>query len=325
MYHSNKVIRLLAKSFLLSMGLTLVACGGGGGESSTGVVYTGSTSQADVDDTNTQTFASAIMDGSQDSQDNLNNLAFAVATDDSTSSQNKQYALLSTLVKQVKNNIENNNLESPNLVSAATQSQTVQGTCLGKEGSFTITGTSSSTGANVSIAYSSYCEAASGFEVTLSGSISAVVVITGSEISSMNITIPRLSIIVTDTNTSTTYTNEFSGAISATFTAGVIDSMSVSVNFIENGTVYKISGLSYTQSGPDISISGKIYHPDHGFVNFATTEPFALYNDQLCDGTLEVTGANSNFTITADATCESYTYSGTNKDSVAFSGSFTSL
>lgn len=324
MSHTNKTIRLSAKIFLLGIGLTLVACGGGG-ESSTGVVYTGSTSAADVDDTNIQTYSSAIMDGSQDSQDNLNNIPFSVVTDDNTSSQNKQYALLNTLVKQVKNDFENNNLESPNLVSAATQPPVV-GNCPGKEGSFTITGTSSSTGANLSITYSSYCVTTSGIEVTLSGSLSAVVVISDSVISSMDITIPRLSITVTDTNTSTTYANEFSGTISATFApAGALDSMSVSVNFVENGKVYKISGLSYTQTGAGISISGKIYHPDYGFVTYTTTDPFALYNDQLCDGTLEVTGANSNFTITVNTDCSTYTYSGTNKDSVAFSGSFTSL
>ena len=43
-----------------------------------------------------------------------------------------------------------------------------------------------------------------------------------------------------------------------------------------------------------IEISGRFYHPDHGYVTLETTEPFVLYteNDWPASGILVVTGAN---------------------------------
>lgn len=320
---TNKIIRLSTKTFLLSLGLTLVACGGGGGGSSpTGIVYTGSTDPADVDNTNTQTYSAAIMDGSQDSQENLNNFGITAITTDGGVNQNKQHAMLSAFVQQVKTDIENNNFGGTNLISGATQ--TITGDCLGKEGTITISSAQTSTSVTVSMTYSSYCTEFVGTTTTISGSLTAVVALSGSSITSMNITIPH--IVMTTANGTTTYTNEFSGSIAVAFTAGgELENMTISVNFTENGKVYKITSMSYATSNSNITISGTIYHPDYGYVTFTATEPFALYNDQLCGGTLTVTGVNSNFTITADATCESYTYSGTNNLGNLFSGSFTSL
>lgn len=337
MSHSRKYIQLLTKLSLFGIGLTLVACGGGGdpapaggggggGPTSTSVTYTGISSPAEVNDTNTQSYSAAIMDGSQDSQENLGNFGITAISTDGSATQNKQHAMLSSLVKKIKKDVENNNLSSSNLVAGVLQPP-VTGNCPGKEGSYTIDSDQTATGATASITYNSYCTVFGGITTTISGSLTAGVVITGSgptlSISSMSIAIPRLSIeVISGTET---YKNDFSGSISVSFTAdGEIANMTVSMNFIENGKVYKLSGLSYTTLGADISISGTIFHPDYGSVTFTTTEPFALFNDQLCGGTLSVIGVNSNFMITADATCSSYTYTGTN-NLAPFSGNFAIL
>lgn len=332
MFHSIKLIQLLAKTFLFSMGLTLVACGGGdpdpttaGGSNSAGIlIYTGKTSPAAVDDTNTQTFSAAILDGSQDSQENLSQLSLGVSIDSNSIHQNKQHVMMSTLVEAIKSDIKNNST-GDSLVSGAIPASA--GNC---GGTSTVTGSNSTSGFNYTINYSNYCNSLSGISVTLSGTVA----VTGtyytstSTLKSMNMTFSRFTMTFSDSNTSTTYTNEFSGAITANFTAtGELDNMAVSVNFIENGKVYKIADMSYTTSGADVSISGTLYHPDYGYVTFETdpTDPFIVFNDQLCGGTLNVTGTNSNFTITADATCSSYTYTGTDNSNTLFGDTIANL
>lgn len=324
MYYTIKNTQHLTKIFLFGLGLTLAACGGGGGSSEpAAIAYTGKTTPADVDDTNTQSYSAAIIDGSQDSQENLGNFGITAISSDGTPVQNKQHAMIATLIQQVKSDVENNSLGNSTLILGATES--FPGTCSGNAGTFTVTTSNeTSTGADVAITYNNYCVGFTGNSVTISGSLTASIVFTGTGISSMNITVPHLSIIVIDS--SGTYTNEFSGSVAVTFTTnGEIATLTVSMNFIENGKTYRLSGLSYTTSSANISIEGTIFHPDYGSVTFTTTEPFVLFNDQLCDGTLAVTGVSSNFTITANADCSSYTYTGTNNLGDAFGNSFLNL
>ena len=331
MSHIQNILQATTKAFLLSAGLTitLISCGGGGGGGSTPatIQYTGEESPADVDDSNTQTFTAAIIDGGQDSQENSGNFTlFGISSSNSTS-KNKQHSMLANLVQQVKTNIENKDIGNSNLLSGITE--IIEGNCLGNEGSFTSTFDQTANEINASITYNNYCEEFFGVTTTTNGSLTASVVFSDSSlatITSFSMNTPRLSITVVDSNIPETYTNEFSGTASVTFTAnGDIDSMMISMNFVEDGKTYKLENLSYATSGVDISISGTIFHPDHGYVSFATTEPFILYNDELCDGTLAVTGVNSNFTITADATCSSFTYTGTNNLGGGFANSFTEL
>ncbi len=330
MFNYKKHTNLLIKSIILGLGLTLAACGGGSGGGNTGptgITYTGKTNSADVDDTNTQTYAAAIIDGSQDSQENLSQLGLTVvASNDSTAQQNKQHVMMNMLVEKIKSDIEKTTSNGNSLISGAIPPS--NGNC---GGTSSITGSNTATGFEYSINYSNHCTSFNGISVTLSGdlTVSGQHYPSSTTIKSMSISFSRFTMVFVDSNNSNaTYTNEFSGTIATNFTAnGALESMTVSVNFIENGKVYQISNMSFTTSGTDVSISGTIYHPDYGYVTFETdpTDPFIVFNDQLCGGTLTVTGTNSIFTITADATCQSYTYSGTNANSVNFSGSFTTL
>ena len=332
MHHSRKCNQILTKVILFGIGLTLVACGGGGGGGGGGtspaaVEYTGNSNPTDVDDTNTQTFTAAIIDGGQDSQENSGNFIFSVLSTENTD-QNKQHSMLANLIKNVKSNIKNKDLSNSSLVLGATS--VVPGSCAVNPGSFTSTFNQTGNQISASITYNNHCDDFFGITTTTNGSLTASLVFTDSsftKILSMSMTAPRLSITVVDSTG--TYTNEFSGSVTATFDANEeIASMSVTMNFVEDGKTYKLEGLSYTTSGingADISISGTIFHPDHGSVTFNTTETFVLFNDELCDGTLAVIGVSSNFTITANADCSSYTYAGTNNLGDAFSGSFLSL
>lgn len=328
----SKIFQSPSKALLLSafLSISLISCGGGGGSSTpAGVEYTGNSSPADVDDSNTQTFSAAIMDGGQGSQENSGSIPFSVSST-SNINQNKQHSMLTNLVKSVKSNIESKDTSSSNLVAGITE--TDFGTCSTNPGSFTSTFTESGNAINASITYNNHCDNDDffGVKTTTNGSLTGSLVFTDStrtQISSFNMTVHRLSITVVDSTG--TSTNEFSGTASVTFDANEdIASMNITMNFIEEGKVYRLTGFSYTTAGvlgSDISISGTIFHPDHGSVTFTTTEPFALFEDELCGGTLEVTGTNSMFTITADANCTTYTYAGTNNLDQPFGDSLLEL
>ena len=316
----KNIHRISAKTLLLSIGLTLIACGGGGGgggsddtsSSPTGITYTGKTTEAEIDDSNTQSFSTATLDGSQSSQNNVDNLPIASVTTNENQ-QHKQYAMMTNLVDVIKDEANKNSTNPELMTGAVTNGTTVTaGNC---GGSLTMTATSTATSANATMTFNSYCTEISGTTTTLAGSLSVVIGITDSVIRTMNISIPQLSISIA--GSSPAYTNEFSGSINVAFDADQqIESMDVSVNFVEDGKVYKISNLIYTTSGLGVSISGTIYHPDHGYVTFITTEPFAISNEQLCGGTLQITGSNSsNVSITANNDCSGYTYTGTSSGS----------
>ena len=275
------------------------------------------------------------MDGSQESSDNIGNLlpllpqGVVSTADNSTSS--KKYSLLSMLVNQVKSSIETTPINNTDLVTAVSFTPgSIPSDCPNSNGSMNLTANSSTTGANISINFDDYCTVLGSVSVTTNGSLSATVMGTGFDtgtpvMSSMNMTIPLITISTVDSN-NISYTDSFAGTMSATFSNGELASMSVSLNFAENGVVFRMEGLSYTGSGANITISGTIYHPMYGYVNFESdpTDPFDDSTGQLCDGTLIITSDDgSTVSITADATCSTYTYSGTDVNDVAFDDTYT--
>ncbi len=316
----NKTIRLSASAALLGLGLTLVACGGGGGGNSgpTGITYTGKTEQSNVDDTNTQTYSTAILDGSQDSQQNFDAIAggAVLASDGETTQKNKQHAMLTTLIEQIKNNIENTTNSGPAIVTGFIP--TPSGDCGGTSSVITSNNT------NYTLTYNAYCSTLLNGTVTMNGTVTASVTLDAfNNFSAINISFNRFTMTFVDSSNAT-FTNEFSGTIAVNLTAtGGIGDMTLTINFVENGKVYQLADMIYSTSGSLVSISGTIYHPDHGYITFVTNSAFELVDDELCGGVLSATGANgSNFTITVDPNCTSYTYTGTDALGNVFNGSF---
>ena len=136
MSHTNKTIQLSAKAFLLSIGLTLAACGGGGGDSAyPNIQYTGTITQATITDANASDFPVVMLEGSSSSSDAN---SFGVAIDSNATQSAQHTAMLNILAEQIKNNVLNRQQNSDNnLVSAA--AQTTAGTCPTNPGSMTFT------------------------------------------------------------------------------------------------------------------------------------------------------------------------------------------
>lgn len=315
MSHTNKFIQLSAKVFFLSVGLTLVACGGsGGGSAYPNIQYTGATNQATVDETNAADFPVTMLEGSTSSSSTN---PYAAAIDGNATQSAQHTAMLNILAKQLKNNIaDQQNNSSGNQVSAFTE--TVPGTCPTNPGSLTFTDNSTATNLNGSFTYNNLCEGdlgTSGVEITLHGKMNYsgtyfLDIFDNPIFDSMTITIEYLKLTVT-TNTET-FSEEFSGSMAMTFDGSIannITGLTVTSNFQANGLTYKIENLAIDTSGGILNISGRFYHPTHGYVDVTTTRDFILFDtnpDKYCDGELQLEGNGGVVDFTASPDCSQY-------------------
>jgi len=314
MSHTNKFIRLSAKAFLLSMGLTLVACGGGGGGSPyPNIQYTGAVTEATITDANASDFPVVMLEGSSSSS-NAN--PFAAAIDNNATQSAQHTAMLNILAEQIKNDILIQQQNSDNNLVSAT-SHSTPGTCPTNPGSTTITDNSTSTNLSGSFTYDNYCvgDISFGNEIVLHGKInySGSLFLSGNDpiFQSMAISVEYLKLTV---RTSTeTFSEEFSGSMTITFDGTIsnkIVDMTVTTNFQVNGLTYKIVNLKIdTLSG--LNINGRFYHPTHGYVDFTTTTNFTLVlgsnPEKYCSGALRLEGSGGDvIDFTASPNCTTY-------------------
>lgn len=315
MSQTNQIKWLSAKVFLLSIGLTLAACGGGGGGGSAypNIQYTGAATEATITDANASDFPVVMLEGSSSSSSSN---PFAAAIDSNATQSAQHTAMLNILAEQIKNDILNQqNTPDNNLVSAATQ--TTAGTCQTNPGSVTFTDNSTQSSLNGSFTYDNYCVGDINFggEIILHGRMnySGTLFISGNQpiFQSMTISVEYLKLTVR-TNAET-FSEEFSGSMTITFDGTIsnnVAGLTVTTNFQANGLTYKIENLVIdTSSG--LNISGRFYHPTHGYVDVTTTTNFTLIStnpDKYCGGILQLTGSGGDvIDFTADGSCTTYT------------------
>ena len=123
----------------------------------------------------------------------------------------------------------------------------------------------------------------------------------------------------------TTVSEEFAGTIKITDIDPGPPTFSVSVNFKYEGKIFKIVNLAVVEVNiTNISISGKLYHPVHGYVEITTdvTDPFEYYppTDQFCNGTLYITGKDLSGNIAAIRFTDPNTYCATYNICISVNG-----
>ena len=313
-------------SFLSAIGIAAVlgACGGGDdpGNSYPNISYTGVDTEAVINESNAADFPFVMLEGSSGSDDVANSLPFASNLDTEVADGIPDQKNINRAADLVRNLI-NKKLNSGSLVSGVTQED--PGICGGRA---ITTATDTGTQLLGTIEFNNYCEFDfdSGFEVTAYGRMSIAIdyyldtdgttyVITG-----ITMTIEYLKLTVDDGNTRVS--EEFSGTISMTgldpYSTDPV-SFEVSVNFKYQGQIFKVTNLNMVDdiSGA-ASISARLYHPIHGFVEVTTTDPFEYYapTDQFCGGSLQIVGSDGavppatpgtvTIDFTADATCSTY-------------------
>lgn len=299
MFSFKKYSIFLTKSFVLSFSLILTACGagGGGGTNYPSITYAGVTTAATVDETNAADFPVTMLEGSTNS-DSAN--PYSAALDSNTTQSAQHAAMLDIVAEQIKSNIIHQQEISANGGIASRTTNTTNGTCPGNPGSITTIDNSSGTNVSGSYTYDNFCLgdfSGLGYEVTLYGKVS----VSGSLASTSPVIFDTISLSVeylklTVRTATENFSEEFSGSISLTFDASNnITAMTVTTNFQANGLTYKVENLTVTKSGITMSISGRFYHPTHGYVDFTTTTDFTLFSsnpDKYCGGTMELEGSD---------------------------------
>lgn len=278
----------------------LSACGGGGdgdgGTSYPNITYTGLTTAAVIDQNNAADYPFVVLENSGDA----GNLPIAAsidpqAADSLPDAENIQRAAY-LITNMVKRNFGNNAQQ----VTGATQSQT--GTC---GGTVAYTENSSNTSFSGSVVFDKYCEGGLntyGYEIRLHGKMTfsgTYHLVNNSPVfDSMSFTIQYLKMTFSDgVNTAS---EEFSGSISVTSFDAANNPLdfNVTINFKYEGKVFKIVNLQADDFTG--TISGTLYHPDHGYVVITTTTPFTYMindpfddtDDQFCSGSLQITGVD---------------------------------
>jgi hypothetical protein len=304
-------------AFLLAIFAAAVfsACGGDGdgGTSYPSITYTGSTTAAVIDQSNAADFPFVVLEGSS----GTGNIPVPTGIDSASSGGIPSSENIKKAASIISDLIKTNLVNGANLVTAAATSQTNSGSCGGKA---TYSDNNSSSSFNGSIQFDNFCEVDSyGYRLSLHGRLtySGTFYLDANDnpvLTSFNLTVEYLKIVFTDG--STTVSNEFAGGISVTgfdpTTNEPLD-FTMSINFKHNGKVFKIVNLQLNDAAG--TISGRFYHPDHGYVDVSTTVPF-VYDaiiDKFCGGTLHIEGVDNavppntaTIDFTSDLTCSTY-------------------
>lgn len=289
----------------------LVACGGGGGGGGyPDVGYSGVTNQASVSGlTPSQQgeYGTAMLEGSADASQ-ANPYGAELSTSASGAGQQRIWTVKAVAQDAVHNLLGTGEGTGQGMVSGA--SQTVGGSC---GGSASVSDNSGGGRISGSIVYSNYCESAgydpltgAPIQLTLYGRVDISGTYSGTDSNptpvSVTLSVPYLK--TTIGNGSSTTTEVFSGTMTVAFDGtGQPSSVSMSVDFENGGKTYGVQDLRFDGA----SLSGRLYHPEHGWVDVTTTVPFSAYGDQYCGGTLQMSAADGTMEFTANSTCENYT------------------
>ncbi len=313
-FYSRKFVLFL---FAIVSVTILTACGGGGGDAAAGypnISYTGSTTAAVIDQDNAADYPFVILENSGDA----GNLPVAASVESQSVDSLPDTENIQKIADLVSNLVKSNFANNVQQAAGATTSQT--GTC---GGTLSYTENSSNTSFSGSLVFDRYCEGGLntyGYEFRLHGKITfsgTYHLVNNSPVfDTLSFNIQYLKMTFNDgTNTAS---EEFSGSISVTSFDAANNPLdfNVTINFKYDGKVFKVVNLQVDDFAG--TISARLYHPDHGYVDIITTSPFIYMmndpaddtDDQYCSGSLQITGVDTlGNTATIDFTdysCSTY-------------------
>lgn len=254
------------------------SCGGGGGSNGGGsnITYTGSSSQAVISDTNAENLATDTYQGGA-----LGGITQKPGAD-SQASRPVSISILNILRQTMQK------IKVPGGNRTATVSNSETGGCGGSY-SYTLTVNDSTGDFTGTFTYSGYCSMGtiSNGTLTVSGNIS------GSTMS-LTITFSNYGMTTGGDSFTVTGTAAFNSLVSSTgYTLNLVylDNTASKVYKLENFVISSTSGMGYV----DISMSGRFYHPDHGYIDITTptATPFRYMASDIypSQGVLVLTGA----------------------------------
>lgn len=266
---------------VISMGILLAACGGGGSDGDgDNSGYSGKTSAATVDDSNNTDVAKGVH----------------VASKQAVSSEEGGSALRSLFMPDSPRDIliEQSLSDSQSLLARNTTNGDYSEFCNGG-GSASYTLTTSQNGESGEFTYNyNNCTYTYGeYSITYDGSMYYEYDNSGNHwLWEYDLTV--------STNYMGSYTLTSSYECSGDLGLG---SCTVSENFSDNGVSYRVTDVSFSSSGSDFDFTAKVYHEDYGYVEIVATDLVLCDNGGFSSGSIVVTDSSS-------ADVLSLTYSG---------------
>jgi hypothetical protein len=275
---------------MLLLGLVFFGFGCGSDDGSSGISYTGITTQAVIDETNAEDIAIGALVGGQKGAEL--DVFGAVQTNEASAINCFPMLKVSQILEESLRRIDLTSISDGTFVGA-TETGTIDGTC-GGSASITITYNESTFVFSGSMGFNNFCVDG----ITFSGNVS----ISGQFVDSsfedfLTFSISYNNVTVTSGSDSLT----ISGTVSSDFTAPPVISFTMDFLMQDNSTgkVYWINdytmtvteGISYVS----VVVSGEFYYPDYGYVVVSTPVPLVIYDDAdwPSSGVLIATGENN--------------------------------
>lgn len=291
--NTTRWFRLLALIAVLCF--ALIGCGGGGGDGDGGsephLTYSGLTTPALITEDNAAALAYSALNAGASSSSFTN---IAALNDIAPLTDDAHPGFLFGLIKGLDNGIEKiDYLTVPvqDLSSAMeSDSGSINGTC-GGSASYNIEINTSTGAFNGAMTFHSYCE--EGATINGSADFYGVVNMITEELDSFTLSFNYLS--ATDGSDSMAMDGEIYMVVSG---ASIMATMDMMIQESGSDRVYKIENyqMDITEGYPytDISINGRLYDPDYGYVDIETTTSFQVYDgeDYPDSGEMLLTGEN---------------------------------
>ena len=283
----NHLRQLSTACFLFTALLLCFACGGGGGgdsgtSGSSGIQYTGLTSPALITEQNASDLALSAYEGYSGSSLAVNSVGTPSGVNNSFY---KQIIKIASIGSDYKLN--------SSMATGAVQSdsETVSGPCGGRR-TISLTIDDVTGDYSGSITFDNYCDGGdvTNGTATVSGKIDLVTE------SFFNMNLSTNSINVKSGSDSITFKGQLiinyqTGSLGLTMTLYMRDDVAQKVFWIDNFTISAVDGGTYI----DVTISGRFYQPNYGYVDLTTTNPIRQYDSALypSSGILIITGASN--------------------------------
>lgn len=291
-----KLLRYLALLFLIVFGcIAIISSGGGGGSDdgdnddggeSTGISYTGLTSQAVITEDNAIEISLGAYNGTETgSVFNLGVVQTGGLTINGGSRILKVYQVLNDTVREVDIISDSNKT-----LYGATESGSIDGDC-GGTASYSFTADDQTGEFSGSFNFNNYCssEVYISGQATVTGTIDTVT----EEIETMTLTFSNLTTVMGSDNMTmdgdiSIQTNEQMITITMEI---LLEYNAGDVYWIDNYVMNIVEGYSYIS----IEMEGRFYDPNYGYIDLTTTTPFSVYyyEEYPSEGVLVVTGENN--------------------------------
>ncbi len=288
-------------TLLLTMGLA--GCGGGGDGGGTELSYSGLTTQAVITPTNGEPIATNSYQNGM-SGNEIGGAVGVIAEAEGTSTGDPRSLTLAHILKSAVDKIDttttSESLDVGAVGAAVTEtSPAISGTC-GGSSVYTITYDDVTGSFSGTFTFNSFCED----NETISGSMSfsgQVNLSTASFSGAITMTFSNLTVSSGGDSFTTkgtiTFNDNNAGSIVMTMDLLLHDNTLDKTYHAANYTINEQLGVGYT----DITITGRFYDPDHGYVDLQTTTAFRTNNSDIwpSTGVMAMTGNGGTVTLTA--------------------------